>query len=487
MNLQSIIGQVTGRNTLELVTDSGAVQTWLGMYQGYVREFHDYTVYNGKSELKFRRFSLCMPKKASEDWANLLMNEKTDITLGDEASQKVLEDIFEKCHFWKKMNEGVEKAFALGYGAVVVSVDNMTANADGRLTVTGNEKINVSFINRTKIRPITVEDDKITECAFIRIGTKKTTVSVHIKNEQGNYVIYNFECDGTNEEQLNLTPNNMWTFDTMSPLPWFTIIKPNISNNIDVDSPLGVSIFANAVDISKGIDIAFDSLTNEFALGKMRIYVNIRDRAIDVKTGQEQPVFDSNDVVHYILPESDDGQQMITAVTPQLRVADHQQGLQQLLNLFSYACGFGTEHYKFDGAGVATATQVISDNSEMFRNIKKHEILIEDALKEIVNAVIYATNTFTNQRMVAGTPIEVKFDDSIIEDKQAEKAADRLDVAMNVMSKAEFRSKWYNEDLATAQRKIDEIDSVTIDDTDFGADFGAEAANDENNTNTNNE
>lgn len=44
-------------------------------------------------------------------------------------------------------------------------------------------------------------------------------------------------------------------------------------------------------------------------------------------------------------------------------------------------------------------------------------------------------------------------------------ANDRLDVSMGVMSKAEFRAKWYNEDLETAQRKLDEMSSMTIADT----------------------
>ena len=55
------------------------------------------------------------------------------------------------------------------------------------------------------------------------------------------------------------------------------------------------------------------------------------------------------------------------------------------------------------------------------------------------------------------TNIEIKFDDSIIEDKESEKSSDRVDVNMDIMSKAEYRSKWYNEDMEKAQRTIDDI------------------------------
>jgi len=84
-----------------------------------------------------------------------------------------------------------------------------------------------------------------------------------------------------------------------------------------------------------------------------------------------------------------------------------------------------------------------------------------------MNAIVYAANTFTQQRINAGTSIEIQFDDSIIEDKQGEKANDRIDVSMGVMSKAEFRSKWYGETLEVAQRKIDEINNLTITDEDM--------------------
>ena len=51
----------------------------------------------------------------------------------------------------------------------------------------------------------------------------------------------------------------------------------------------------------------------------------------------------------------------------------------------------------------------------------------------------------------------IKFDDSIIEDKEQQKINDRQDVNMGVMSKVEYRSKWYAEDMNTAEKKVAEI------------------------------
>ena len=51
--------------------------------------------------------------------------------------------------------------------------------------------------------------------------------------------------------------------------------------------------------------------------------------------------------------------------------------------------------------------------------------------------------------------IRIIFDDSIIEDKEAQKVSDRADVASGVMSKVEYRMKWYNEDEVTAKSITD--------------------------------
>ncbi len=464
MKLIELLRQITGNDSLVLYENDAYVDQWLEWYTGKVKKFHSYKVYNGRREVAFERFSLGMAKKVCEDWANLLVNEKTDITLGDEASQNVLNEVLRNCSFWRKANEGVEKTFALGQGAWVVSVKNIEVDPSGGIKKNDVAKVDVSFVNAKNIKPITYEDDRVTECAFISRDSRYTYIAVHLRGADGTYDVHNFVAEGDNLDSLNVFAERAFVFHTHDTEPWFYVLKPNIANNININSPFGISIFANAIDTLKEIDIVYDSYQNEFVLGKKRVFVSVDSSYIELSSGEQRETFDSNDVAFYVLPHDETSNPFISDNTQTLRVADHQLALQDQLNLLSYACGFGTEHYKFNAGGVATATQIISENSDMFRNIKKHEILIEDALVTIVRAIIYAVNTFTMQRINAGTNIEVKFDDSIIEDKQAEKTSDRLDVSMGVMSKAEYRAKWYNEDIDTAQAKIDEMSSMTISD-----------------------
>ena len=303
MKLQDIIRNVSGYENFVLYDTAAYTDMWQGWYKGKVDKFHSYNIYNGKKTIHMDRLSLGMAKKVCEDWANLLVNEKTDIVLSTETAQQTLNKVLRDCRFWQKANAGVELSFALGMGAFVVSVDNLITDDEGNL-LAQNGRANVSFINGTKIKPITFEDGQITECAFINVGNRKTNISIHLKDENGIYKIHNIVADGDTEDNLSYFDDDYYVFDTKSSLPWFAFIKPNIANNIDINSPMGISIFANQIDTLKEIDLVFDSFADEFMLGKKRIFINASQMTVDTKTGETIEVFDSNDVAFYVLPEA---------------------------------------------------------------------------------------------------------------------------------------------------------------------------------------
>ena len=56
--------------------------------------------------------------------------------------------------------------------------------------------------------------------------------------------------------------------------------------------------------------------------------------------------------------------------------------------------------------------------------------------------------------LVENTDIVIDFDDSIVEDKQTERAEDRKDVAMGAMGLPEYRAKWYGETEEVAAGKL---------------------------------
>ena len=116
----------------------------------------------------------------------------------------------------------------------------------------------------------------------------------------------------------------------------------------------------------------------------------------------------------------------------------------------------GTQYYRFEKGGNATTTQVISENSDMYRTIKKHEIILGDVLVDLIRVIIRLGKTAGVVDLVEDTDITIDFDDSIIVDKQTERQEDRQDVAIGVMGLPEYRSKWYGETEEQAATKIPE-------------------------------
>ena len=143
-------------------------------------------------------------------------------------------------------------------------------------------------------------------------------------------------------------------------------------------------------------------------------------------------------------------------VNMELRIEEHSKAINDDLNWLSLKCGFGTERYKFEGGQVKTATEVISVNSDMYRTLQKHELVLERVLVQLVQTIIRAGISIGMLGLNMQTAITIAFDDSIIEDKATERQNDRQDVAMGAMSLGEYRAKWYGETLEQAQQNLPE-------------------------------
>lgn len=220
---------------------------------------------------------------------------------------------------------------------------------------------------------------------------------------------------------------------------------------------MGVSIFANSIDTLAKIDMEYDSYANEFNLGRKRIFV-APEMLSDI---DGNPAFDENDTVFYQLPEDTEmGNNPIYEVNMELRAEEHSKAINDDLNFLSFKCGFGTERYRFDRGSVTTATQVISDNSDMYRSLKKHEIILESVIKDLIRIIIRLGVVLRIPGLSEDVEITIDFDDSIIEDKASERKQDMQDVSMGVMRHEEYRAKWYGETKDEALKNLPEQNKV---------------------------
>ena len=456
MDYTSAIALIVKEKKL-IASSSSYISLWARWYKGKVPSFHRYYVYNGQKKVYRERLSMKMAKQVCEDWASLLMNEKVKIVVKD---QDKMDELLMNLDFWNKSNEAVEKGFALSMCALVINVNGLVIEeneetGEGVLASTENSYLELTTHTATHLVPITWENGRCIECGFVSEDTDKTVITVHMLNEQKEYDIYKqvtYKQGGKNDE-INV-------FHTGSKIPWFILVYPRITNNLEIDNPLPISIFGNAIDTLKAIDTKYDSYNVEFQQGKKRTYVSSKLQEVDKSTGEVKNSFDPEDTVIYTLPPgtSINGEEkpLVVNVTDTLRAAEHSQAIQDELNFLSKQVGLGVDYYRFEKGRVMTATQVISEKSDTFRNMKKHEGVLEKGIITLIKAIMFASNEFTKVRFENPEEVEVQFDDSIIEDKTTEKDNDRKDIESGIMSKLEFRKKWYGEDEETAKKALNQ-------------------------------
>lgn len=444
------------------------VQYWREWYAGYAKDFHNYTIFNGKEPVPMRRKSLQMAKKVCEDWSNILFNINCTVTVENEASNENLQKILAKNSFWALMNQTIETYFAVGTAGIVLSVNEFAFDPEtSTATITENTRPVLEMVDVEKIYPLSWDGRKCTECAFVTTktvkGEKYAIVSLHLL-ENGSYTIKNksFKLNGSGEIDMNseesAIESSFEEFHTGSEIPWFVLFSPAVANNVmsptdaAYDYPFGISVYANAIDALKCCDSAYDAVFNEITIGRMRIFAS----ESMMQTVDGRMVFDAADIAVYRLPAGLSKEQLLQPVAPALRVDAMQSALVADLSVLSQAVGMGRQMYDFNIANMATAAQVYSVNSELKRSRDKHKTALEDGLYDILHALCDAATRFTGMPVDA-EGLKITFDDAIFEDKTSESDRARLDFDAGLLSGWEYRMQVFGEDEQTAKARIDEI------------------------------
>lgn len=227
------------------------------------------------------------------------------------------------------------------------------------------------------------------------------------------------------------------TYSVKTRAPHFQIFGPNLANNYDFSTPLKISIYANSFDKLKAIDVKYDSFNNEFIKGKKRIIVSstaLKAKAdVDENTGETRLVkyFDDSDDTYVAIAGNEMEGQPVKEINFDLRAEAHIAAINAELNWFSSGIGLGSNFYKFDGVSVKTAKEVISENSEAFRSRVQHQLVIHNAVYDLVAAICDLEGINTSS-------ITITSDDSIIEDKDTEQMRSMQEVGQGLKSKKKY-------------------------------------------------
>lgn len=476
---------------------------WQAIYKGYYKAWHEVPVMTIRDPKGKTRTLATMNagKMACSQMARYVWNEQCSISAsmaGNESEEDPLDDflqfVLKENRFGTAFGDLLEKSFALGGGALKEWVE---VPKDENGNDIGEGKIRIGYTMASQFVPTAWDNSKVTAGIFIsreaKDGYYYTTVEWHrldgtvyrVTND-----LYRNPIKGSEEPQnilgwwypLNeiyplLSPDTT-IYDVHN--AFFQYIRPFGANFADDNSPLGMSIFAPAMNTLHGIDIMFDSLQREFVLGKKRIIAPARamKMAAGLNGGRPQRYFDANDEVWEALATDNPEDLKVIDNSVGLRVNEHITGINGDLSILCAQIGFDPGTLSFDATkGLKTATEVISENSKTFGTVKAHENIVRDSLRQMVDAIfelaVHYGLTWKGQTVESlisgGYDVTVTFDDSIIEDKNAEINQGIALTGAGLMSKKKFMTDvlgYTPEDADAELKQIGEeskVNAMTVD------------------------
>ena len=446
---------------------------WKWIYRGFYKPWHLIpapTIENPKHTRHMYRMNIA--KAICAEMASLVWGEECTISVsrdGMEAEDDPLDGFVHKVlgdnALREKMQESVEQALALGGAALKVYAD-VQRDEDGN-ELPDTRTVSIGYAMADQFVPTSWDNSKVTEGVFISRQAKGgyyfTRLEWHRWNGQTYTItneLYRSEMrQGANGESQDIL-GVRWPLadiypyleqETVVPVPesLFTYWRTPVANNLDDNSPLGMSIYGNALETLHALDICYDSFVSEFRLGKKRIIVPARcvKTVIDPTSGAPVRYFDARDEVYEALATDTDDSLKIQDNSVELRVEEHIRAINAFLSILCLQTGFSAGTFTFDQhTGLKTATEVVSENSKTYKTIKTIQNQLAPALERVVRNIIEVATLYEMQydgQSVAalaanGYHVSVTFDDGVTQDRQTNINEGVMLVGAGLLSKYTF-------------------------------------------------
>ena len=450
---------------------------WKWLYRGFYKLWHLVpapTIADPKATRNLYRMNIA--KAVCAEMASLVWGEECTINVsmdGFEATDDnpdpldgFVHEVLGENALREKMQESVEQALALGGAALKVYADVMRDDEGNEIPETRH--INIGYAMADQFIPTAWDNAKVTEGIFIsRIakgGYYYTRLEWHKWNGQTYTItneLYRAEmrkgaAGGEDQDILGVR----WPLadiypyleeETVIPVSesLFTYWRTPIANNLDDNSPLGMSVYGNALETLHALDICYDSFVSEFRLGKKRIIVPARciKSVVDPVTGVPIRYFDATDEVYEALATDNPDDLKIQDNTVELRVEEHIRAINAFLSILCLQTGFSAGTFTFDQhTGLKTATEVVSENSKTYKTIKTVQDQLAPAIEHLVRNIIDVAVLYemdyegkkVEELARGGYHVSITFDDGITQDRQTNINEGVMLVGAGLLSKYTF-------------------------------------------------
>lgn len=436
----------------ELAEHYGRMYLWRELYRGYPkwRQVRRSGLYkSGKRDMNLLNTGV----QLCDELTRLCFAEQVEIACEIEEYKEYIDRVIEKNGFRKHVPEMLSRAFAEG-GCVLREYIK-----DGRTAV--------NYISAADFLPLAWDNRHITSAVFrsniYRNGWFYTVFEKQTA-ENDRTVIETFLFRSKDKNTIGQRSPLDEVFEgiedvTVLEVPlMFQYFRPDNANNFETGVPLGISVYANSLDTLKALDVAFDSFAREFILGKKRIIVpsSCIQTVVDTETGEQVKYFDADDEAYVALKCDEERDLKITDNTVSLRVEEHIRAINALLDLLCFQTGLSAGTLSFNGEGLKTATEVISQESKTARTIKGHKNQLVEFFEDFCHAVI-KLGVMLGELKETEYTLSVSFKDNVIIDENTLIDNNIKLVQAGLQSKVDALTEIFKCDEQTAIKKLERI------------------------------
>lgn len=257
--------------------------------------------------------------------------------------------------------------------------------------------------------------DEVTGAMFFYSKKVKTDyytrIEYHRFAEDGVYLIDNKCFKGYSQYDLNESVNikdTVWKdmaekaqiTDLEKPL--FAIFRTPGANDKDIYSTLGMPKFSEALQELKDLDIAYSRFSEEVEDSRRTVLVD-SNKLFPFQRGNNTDMASMSDVqkkrmklprfVRMVDGGTSDQKDFYEEINPSLNTQSRVDGINFLLSVIGYKCGFSNGYFTFDAKrGVVTATQIESEDQRTIQTVKD----LRDCLQKCLEDLIYSIDAMAD-------------------------------------------------------------------------------------------
>jgi len=240
--------------------------------------------------------------------------------------------------------------------------------------------------------------------------------------------------------------------------PLFSYFKMPLANAVDMDSPLGVSVFARGTDMIQEADKQFSRLIWEYEGGELAVDASVD--ALRMESGDMQLPAHSKRLFR-ALDIDMGGSDLYSVYAPVLRDSSYIDGLNEILIRIEDACGLARGTISNLNYKARTATELKLLRQRSYSTVTDIQKALQKSLTGLVTGLETMATVF-DLLPRGNCEVTFEFDDSTVVDRSTQFEEMKQLVNQGILSKWEFRSWYFGETEEQAKERLKATENTDV-------------------------